>query len=124
MACAEALTGYLLDKPVQLVAKAFSAGGGVDVGAAVNRRPDLFRGVVLTNAFLDVEATMQNQSLHLTQHEWEEYGNPLEDSLAAESIASYCPVANVNDDGSGLLPKFLLVGTLDDRKVPVWNYVV
>jgi protease II len=71
-----------------------------------------------------VEATIQNQSLHLAQHEWDEYGNLLEDSLAAESIASYCPVANVNDDGSGLLPKFLLVGTLDDRKVPVWNYVV
>jgi oligopeptidase B len=122
LACAEALTGYLLDKPVRLVAKAFSA-GGVVVGAAVNRRPDLFCGVVLTNAFLDVEATMQNPSLHLTQHEWNEYGNPLEDSLSAESIASYCPVANVNDDGYAL-PRFFLVGTLDDREVPVWNPVV
>jgi protease II len=123
LACAEALTGYLLpDKHVRLVAKAFSA-GGVVVGAAVNRRSHLFCGVVLTNAFLDVEVTMQNQSLHLTQHEWEEYGNPLADSLAAESIASYCPVANVNDDGYDL-PKFLLVGTLDDREVPVWNPVV
>jgi oligopeptidase B len=123
LACAEALNGYLLpDKPVQLVAKGFSA-GGVVVGAAVNRRSDLFCGVVLTNAFLDVEATMRNQSLHLTQHEWEEYGNPLEDPLAAESIASYCPVTNVNDDGCSL-PRFLLVGTLDDREVPVWNPVV
>jgi protease II len=122
LACAEALTGYLLDKPVLLVAKAFSA-GGVVVGAAVNRRPDLFSGVVLTNAFLDVEATMHNQSLHLTQHEWDEYGNPLEDSLSTESIASYCPVANVNDNGCDL-PRFLLVGTLDDREVPVWNPVV
>jgi protease II len=122
VACAEALTGYLLDKPVRLVAKAFSA-GGVVVGAAVNRRPDLFCGVVLTNAFLDVEATMQNQSLHLTQHEWEEYGNPVEDSHAAESIASYCPVANVADDSCSL-PGFLLVGTLDDREVPVWNPLV
>jgi oligopeptidase B len=122
LACAEALTGYLLDKPVRLVAKAFSA-GGVVVGAAVNRRPDLFCGVVLTNAFLDVEATMQNQSLHLTEHEWDEYGNPVEDSLAAESIAFYCPVLNVKD-GDDALPKFLLIGTLDDKEVPVWNPVI
>jgi oligopeptidase B len=50
VACAEALTGYLLDKPVRLVAKAFSA-GCVVVGAAVNRRPDLFLAVVLTTLF-------------------------------------------------------------------------
>jgi hypothetical protein len=43
LACVEALTSYLLDKPVRLVAKALSA-GGVVVGAAVNRRPDLFCG--------------------------------------------------------------------------------
>jgi protease II len=66
---------------------------------------------------------MQNPSLHLTQHEWNGYGNPLEDSLSAESIASYCPVVNVNDDGCGL-PRFILVGTLDDMEVPVWNPVV
>jgi oligopeptidase B len=121
VACAEALVGYLLDKPVQVTAKAFSA-GGVVIGAAVNRRPGLFCSVVLTNAFLDVNATMRNHSLPLTQHEWDEYGNPLEDHLAAESIASYCPVTNIQ--GCEYQPSFLLVGTLDDIKVPVWNPVI
>jgi prolyl oligopeptidase PreP (S9A serine peptidase family) len=48
--CAEALTGYLLDQHVRLVAKAFSA-GGLAVGAAINRRPDLFRGVYFQTLF-------------------------------------------------------------------------
>lgn len=123
IACAEAITGYLLNKPVRLVAKAFSA-GGVIVGAAVNRRPDLFRAVALTNAFLDVQATLKNKSLHLTQHEWDEYGNPLEDERMAESIASYCPVVNANGDSASGLPSFLLIGTMDDKDVPVWNPIV
>jgi protease II len=48
---------------------------------------------------------------------------PLGDSLVVEAIASHCPVANVDDDGCGL-PMFLLVGTLEDGEVPVWNHVV
>jgi oligopeptidase B len=122
LACAEALTNYtLVDKPVRLAARAFSA-GGVIAGAAVNRRPDLFSAAALTNPFLDVEATLKNESLHLTRHEWDEYGNPLDDALAANTIASYCPVANAN--GGQHLPKFLLIGTMDDKEVPVWNPVV
>ena len=60
---------------------------------------------------------------NLTQHEWKEYCNPLEDSLAAESIVSYCPVVNVADDGCGR-PRFLWVGSREEREVPVWNTVV
>jgi hypothetical protein len=71
-----------------------------------NRRSSarFFCNVVLANAFLDIEATMQNQNLHLTQHEWDEYGNPLEDSIAAEAIDSYCHVTKAYLDSSWLVP--------------------
>lgn len=124
LACAEALVSgtVLNNRPVlQLVAKGTSA-GGILVGAAVNQRPDLFCKVVMTNAFLDLDATMRRPSLHLTQHEWDEYGNPLEDEAAARAIASICPILNVSD--SAQQPQFLIVGTLDDQSVPVENAVV
>ena len=125
VACAEALvSGTVLNRSVHLSAKAFSA-GGVLLGAAVNQRPDLFHSVVFTNAFLDVNATLRNRSLHLTEHEWPEYGNPLDDEIAAETIASYCPTLNASGSkSSDNPPKFLVIGTLDDDRVPFWNAVV
>lgn len=122
IACAEVLTsGAVFKRPVELTAKGFSA-GGVIIGAAVNRRPELFRNVVLTNAFLDLDATMRNPSLYLTEHEWDEYGNPLEDEEAAKSIRSICPVSNVPFGKD--LPRFLLITCLDDEEVPFWNSVI
>jgi oligopeptidase B len=122
LSCAEALKGYLTgDTKIELIARGFSA-GGIIVGCAMNLRPELFDKVVLTNAFLDVEATMRNPSLHLTQHEWDEYGNPLHDAKAAKAIASYCPVNNANSCDN--LPEVLLVGTLDDDQVPFWNALI
>jgi len=125
VACAEALvSGTVLNRSVHLSAKAFSA-GGVLLGAAVNQRPELFRRVVFTNAFLDVNATLRNRSLHLTEHEWPEYGNPLDDETAAETVASYCPTLNASGSkSSDNPPKFLVIGTLDDDRVPFWNAVV
>lgn len=123
LACAEALiSGTVWNRSVHLTAKGFSA-GGILIGAAVNQRPDLFRKVVLTNAFLDLDATMRNTSLHLTQHEWDEYGNPLQDENASRSIAAICPFLNVSDIIQYSI-QFLLIGTLDDERVPFWNAVV
>jgi len=124
IACAEALTnGQILGdgRLIELTAKAFSA-GGVIVGAAVNQRPDLFDKAVLTNAFLDVYAAMNNPSLHLTEHEWDEYGNPIEDESARKAIAEYCPVKNAAYRAN--LPRVLLIGALDDAQVPFWNSVI
>jgi oligopeptidase B len=121
LACAEALHQYLLAKPVRLVAKAFSA-GGVVVASAVNQQPQLFDTVVLTNAFLDVYASMNNPDLALTQHEWDEYGNPLEDDLVKEEMRTYCPVHTAPSAYKN--PRTLLVGALQDEAVPYWNALV
>ena len=112
-----------------LTAKAYSA-GGVIVGASVNTRPDLFDNVVFTNAFLDVNYSLNNPELFLTEHEYEEYGNPTENSNIAAIIQSYCPVTNVpsiatseDENPNQHYPKLLLIGTIDDENVPYWNSV-
>lgn len=105
-----------------LTAKAFSA-GGVLVGAALNRQPGLFDNVVLTNAFVDVYNTMMDPNLFLTPHEWDEYGNPLEDANIHDLIQSYCPIYNASLS-SNPIPRILLIGTLDDDNVPFWNATI
>jgi oligopeptidase B len=115
-ACAESLVDSIVD-PAMLTAKAFSA-GGVTVGAAVNRSPELFGSVVLVNAFLDVTTSMMNK-MALTEHEYDEWGDPTVDQKAAELIASYCPMTNLRTDQT--YPHMLIVGTLDDPNVPYWH---
>lgn len=109
-----------------LAARAFSA-GGVVVGAALNASPRLFGAVALTNPFLDVAGTMADVDLHLTEHEWDEFGNPVDDEQAGRSIAEYCPFTNLQSGGSGSsnssTPPVFLIGTLDDERVPFWNTV-
>eukprot|EP00980_Cylindrotheca_fusiformis_P016848 scaffold5085_cov115-Cylindrotheca_fusiformis.AAC.13 len=107
----------------RLTAMAFSA-GGVLVGAAMNRDPELFDNVVLTNAFLDVYETMMNPNLFLTSHEWDEYGNPLQDADVAKRIRSYCPTAGLSSSAMATCPQTLVVGTVDDENVPFWNAVI
>uniref|UniRef100_A0A7S4AN80 Prolyl endopeptidase n=1 Tax=Pseudo-nitzschia australis TaxID=44445 RepID=A0A7S4AN80_9STRA len=105
-----------------LVAKAFSA-GGVLVGAAVNRHPGLFDRVVLTNAFVDVFRTMERADLFLTEHEYDEFGNPSNDPVVDAMIRSYCPIFNLDSKIQMEYTKtrFLLIGSLDDPNVPYWN---
>jgi oligopeptidase B len=118
-ACAMYLKSRFSGRP--LTSKTFSA-GGILLGALVNRQPDLFDTVVFTNAFLDVLHTMKNPSLFLTEHEYDEFGDPSSDAEIEEIIASYCPVANLDPDAHyKTKSKFLVVGTLDDTNVPYWN---
>ena len=110
------------EERITLIAKAFSA-GGVLVGAAVNRIPGLFDKVVLTNAFVDVFNTMTNRSLFLTEHEYDEFGDPTEENTnpaTATSVRSYCPMYNLKPE-LHTSTSFFLIGTIDDPNVPYWN---
>jgi protease II len=114
-ACAKYLK-YERFEGASLIAKAFSA-GGILVGAAVNRHPGLFDKVVLTNAFVDVLSTMNNSNLFLTEHEYDEFGNPSVDPKVDATIRSYCPIYNLKPELQ-TSTQFLLIGTLDDPNVP------
>ena len=114
-ACAKYLK-YDRFEGASLTGKVFSA-GGILVGAAVNRHPGLFDKVVLTNAFVDVLSTMNNSNLFLTEHEYDEFGNPSADPKADTTIRSYCPIYNLKPELQ-TSTRFLLIGTLDDPNVP------
>ena len=102
-----------------LTAKAHSA-GGVVVGAAMNRQPGLFDNVVFRNAFIDLYASSLNRRLPLTEHEWEEYGNPVTEVEDEKRIRFFCPLWNMGKAQSNY-PNALITGTLDDANVPYWN---
>jgi oligopeptidase B len=130
IACAKALSEIEIpnidpnSRSLFVGSKSFSA-GGVVVAAAMNESPPgLFQAVSLTNPFLDVMGTMltSGKSTHfLTEHEWDEFGDPTIDERAHSAISSYCPVLNINKNQS--YPPMLIVSAIDDENVPYSNGV-
>jgi oligopeptidase B len=68
--------------------------GGLLVGAVVNMRPDLFKGVIAQVPFVDVVTTMLDETIPLTTGEYDEWGNP-NDKEYYEYMLSYSPYDNV-----------------------------
>ena len=93
--------------------------GGLLVGAAVNLEPDLYGAILGAVPFVDVVSTISDAELPLTPPEWDEWGNPIEDEAAYETIASYSPYDNVR---SGVTyPPILATGGLTDYRVTYWE---
>jgi oligopeptidase B len=72
--------------------------GGLLMGAIVNLRPDLYRGVIAQVPFVDVVTTMLDESIPLTTNEFDEWGNP-KDKAAYDYMLSYSPYDNVRPQG-------------------------
>ena len=94
------------------------------MGAAVNKHPELFQNAILTNCFLDVMKTMENPNLFLTEHEFDEFGDPARDKRAADVISTYCPVSTAASQAKEQTSRFLIIGALDDMQTPFWNALV
>jgi len=114
--CAEALIEEGYATPETLMAMGGSA-GGLLMGAVVNERPDLFRGVIAAVPFVDVVTTMLDETIPLTTGEFDEWGNPKnEDSY--HYMKSYSPYDNVKPQD---YPAMLITTGLHDSQVQYWE---
>ncbi len=101
----------------QIVAHGGSAGGML-MGAVANMSPELFAGIIAEVPFVDVLSTMLDDTLPLTPPEWPEWGNPIKDKAAYQTIAAYSPVDNVTAQA---YPNILAVSGLTDPRVTYWE---
>lgn len=92
--------------------------GGMLMGAVANLAPDLFKGIIAEVAFVDVLNTMLDDTLPLTPPEWLEWGNPIEDKTAYETIAAYSPYDQVSAQA---YPHILALAGLTDPRVTYWE---
>jgi oligopeptidase B len=87
--------------------------GGLLVGAAVNLRPDLFRGVIAGVPFVDVVTTMLDSGIPLTTFEYDEWGNP-ENPGDYQFMLGYSPYDNVKPRD---YPAMLVTAGFNDTQV-------
>ena len=92
--------------------------GGMLMGAVANRSGELFAGIVAEVPFVDVLNTMMDETLPLTPPEWPEWGNPITDEKAFQTILSYSPYDNV---AAKSYPAILAMGGLTDPRVTYWE---
>jgi oligopeptidase B len=113
---AEALVAQRYTSSDRLVIEGGSA-GGLLMGAVVNLRPDLFRGVITKVPFVDVLNTMLDATLPLTVPEYEEWGNP---NIAEEYavMRAYCPYTNL---AAKDYPAMLVKTSFNDSQVMYWE---
>ena len=87
--------------------------GGLLVGAVMNYRPDLFKGIIAAVPFVDVITTMMDESIPLTTGEYDEWGNPNQKEYY-DYILSYSPYDNVEAKD---YPAMLVTTGLHDSQV-------
>lgn len=116
IACSEYLKKEQFAHTDKLFAQGGSA-GGLLMGAIVNMRPDLYRGVVADVPFVDVITTMTDTSIPLTTGEYDEWGNPNEKKYY-DYMLSYSPYDNV---AKHAYPAMLVTTGLHDSQVQYWE---
>lgn len=117
IACVEHLLAAGIARPGAVAIKGGSA-GGLLVGAVLNMRPELWHCAVAEVPFVDVLDTMLDPTLLLTPIEWPEWGNPVTDEAAFDTIRGYSPYDNVRAQA---YPHLLVTAGLSDPRVGYWE---
>jgi oligopeptidase B len=116
IACGEALITEGYAAKSKLMAMGGSA-GGLLMGAVMNMRPDLWRGIVAAVPFVDVVTTMLDESIPLTTGEFDEWGNP-KNKAAYDYMLTYSPYDQVE---AKAYPPTLITTGLHDSQVQYWE---
>ena len=116
IACGEYLVKEGYTSPERLFSQGGSA-GGLLVGAVMNMRPDLFKGIVTRVPWVDVVTTMLDEDIPLTTSEYDEWGNP-NDKEYYEYMLSYSPYDQVTAKD---YPNLLVTTSLHDSQVQYWE---
>lgn len=91
--------------------------GGLLMGAIMNMEPKLYKGIVAQVPFVDVLTTMLDDSIPLTTGEYDEWGNP-SDQTYYDYIKSYSPYDNVEKKE---YPNTLITTGFHDSQVQYWE---
>jgi oligopeptidase B len=114
--CAEYLIDENYTAPQNLFAQGGSA-GGLLVGAVMNMRPDLWKGVLAGVPFVDVVSTMLDETIPLTTGEFDEWGNPKNEEYY-NYMLSYSPYDNIEEKA---YPNLLITTGYWDSQVQYWE---
>ncbi|MCE7865026.1 MAG: S9 family peptidase [Bacteroidetes bacterium CHB5] len=114
--CAEFLIEEKYTNPGKLFANGGSA-GGLLMGAVVNMKPELFKGVIAEVPFVDVVTTMEDESIPLTTGEFDEWGNP-KNPESYMYMLEYSPYDQVKPQN---YPNMLVTTGLHDSQVQYWE---
>jgi oligopeptidase B len=114
--CAQFLVNEKYTSSDRLFAMGGSA-GGLLMGAILNLRPDLYKGVVAAVPFVDVVTTMLDETIPLTTFEWDEWGDPRK-KVYYDYMLSYSPYDQVKAMN---YPNILVTTGLWDSQVQYWE---
>ena len=114
--CAQYLVNEKYTSSNNLFAMGGSA-GGLLMGAILNLRPDLYKGVIAAVPFVDVVTTMLDETIPLTTSEWDEWGDPRKKEYY-DYMLSYSPYDQVK---SMNYPNIIVTTGYWDSQVQYWE---
>jgi oligopeptidase B len=114
--CAQFLVNEKYTASDKMFAQGGSAGGML-MGAVINMKPDLFRGIIAQVPWMDVITDSYNTDLPLVTLEYEEWGDP-HDKEAYDYMLSWSPYDNVKKTN---YPAIFATGGLNDTQVPYFS---
>lgn len=113
-------TNHLIEQGYTSSEHVFATGvsaGGLLMGAVVNMAPELYKGIDIEVAFVDVVTTMLDPEIPLVTSEYDEWGNP-NDKRDYEYMLSYSPYDNIGNKG---YPNIIATAALHDSQVQYWE---
>ncbi|MET1257108.1 S9 family peptidase [Aliikangiella maris] len=114
----QALVATHYADPNRVYAQGGSA-GGLLMGAIANMAPHYFHGIIAEMPFVDVLTTMLDETIPLTTLEYDEWGNPNDQSYY-QYMLSYSPYDQVKKQN---YPHMLVITGLHDSQVQYWEPV-